>query len=98
MTTFPCYIVTVPAQRALQAIRATGATFDQVEISRSEFFQDLHPGRQLPEFVWLKVHGKAGRDDLGIAPNHRLVVSQRVLDLFEQLGMPDAVVKPFGTR
>jgi hypothetical protein len=98
LESFPCFIVTIPAQRALQAMRATGITFDHVETSLSEFFQDRYPGRELPEFVWLKVHGKAGRDDFGIAPDLRLVVSQRVLDLFERLGLSDADVEPFGTE
>ncbi|MGO8919866.1 MAG: hypothetical protein ACLQJR_28535 [Stellaceae bacterium] len=95
LRTFPCYIVTIPAQHALQAMGATGVTFDHVEISRSEFFKDRYPNRRLPDFVWLKVDGKAGRDDFGIAPNLRLVVSQRVLDLFERLGLSDALVEPF---
>jgi hypothetical protein len=98
LTSFPCYIVTIPAQRALSALGATGMTFDQVEVSRSGLFEDMHPGRQLPEFVWLKVNGKPGKDDFGMAPDHRLVVSQRVLELFKELGLGDADVEPFASK
>ncbi len=98
LESFPCFIVTIPAQRALQAMKATGVTFDRVEISKSDFFNEVNPNRELPEFVWLKVHGKAGRDDFGIAPDLRLVVSQQVLDLFERLGLSDADVEPFETN
>jgi hypothetical protein len=94
---FPCYIVTIPAQHALSTLGATGMKFDQAELSRSEFFKDMYPGRQLPEFVWLKVDGKPGKDDFGMAPDHRLVVSERVLDLFKELGLGDATFEPFGT-
>jgi hypothetical protein len=91
-----CFIVTLSAQRALEGMGATGIKFDSAETSKSELFKDLYPDRQLPEFVWLKVYGTAGKDDLGIAPDRRLVVSQRVLDLFDGLGLSDAVVEPFG--
>jgi hypothetical protein len=41
------------------------------------------------------VNGKAGRDDFGIAANYRLVISKRILDLLESLGIPFAVVEPY---
>jgi hypothetical protein len=96
LTTFSCYIVAVPARHALEGIKVSGIKFDYAETSPSEFFKDMYPGRQLPTFVWLKVYGRPGRDDFGIAPDHRLVVSERVLDLLKRLGLSYATMEPFG--
>ncbi|RWQ14524.1 hypothetical protein [Mesorhizobium sp.] len=94
VTTFPCYLVTEETQRALQNIGFSGATFAEAEVTTSEEFHEYQPGQELPPFVWLKVNGKAGRDDFGIAANYRLVISKRILDLLESLGIPFAVVEP----
>ena len=73
----------------------SGATFADVEVTTSEEFHEGQPGQELPPFVWLKVDGKAGRDDFGVAANYLLVISKRVLDLLESLGIPFAVVEPY---
>ncbi|TPM34485.1 hypothetical protein [Mesorhizobium sp. B2-3-5] len=56
---------------------------------------ELQPAVELPSFVWVKVGGKAGKDDFGIAQNLSLVVSARVLDLLENFGIPSAIVEPY---
>jgi hypothetical protein len=65
----------------------TGVSFDEVEVTTSDRFDEWHskPGTEtyrdkskLPKYVWLKVSGRAGIDDFGLA-NSRLVVSDRVL-------------------
>jgi hypothetical protein len=93
----PCYVVTEEAKRSIEAIGTTGAKFDEVEISTSEQFNDLYPDRRLPRFAWLQVEGKAGQDDFGIAPapDFRLVISQRILDLLRPLGIANALVEEF---
>lgn len=73
----------------------SGATFADAEVTTSEECQEDQPGLELPPFVWLKVNGKAGRDDFGIAIPFRLVISKRILDLLESLGIPFAVVEPY---
>lgn len=50
---------------------------------------------KLPPFVWLKVDGKAGHDDFGLAEDHRLVVSESVLDALRPLGISHALIEPF---
>ena len=95
LTSFPCFIVTEGAESKLQSIGATGIRFDKVEVTTSEEFQDFHPNRQLPKFVWLQVVGRPGRDDFGVAKNHRLVVSERALKVLEGLGISNALVTPF---
>ncbi|BCG79506.1 hypothetical protein [Mesorhizobium sp. 113-3-3] len=73
----------------------SGATFAEAEVTTSEECQEDQPGLQLRPFVWLKANGKAGRDDFGIATPFRLVISKRILDLLESLGIPFAVVEPY---
>jgi hypothetical protein len=81
------YIVTEEAKKELEAIRASGMRFDSVETSTSDLFDEIHPGERLPKFVWLKIVGRPGEDDFGMAPDQRLVVSERVLDLFKRLDL-----------
>jgi hypothetical protein len=89
------YVVTERIRDRLQAMGATGATFGEVEISTSGEYDDwqtLHPGRELPPFVWLQVKGVAGVDDFGytISNGTCLAVSERVLDIFIECGMKNA--------
>lgn len=96
ITSYPCFLVTGEMKRALLEIGFSGATFADVEITVSDNFRDLYSNDvKLPSFVWLKVNGHAGHDDFGIGRNHRLVVSERILDLLDGLGIPNADVAPF---
>jgi hypothetical protein len=95
LESLPSFIVTEGAKQQLQTIGATGARFDDVEVTTSDQFRQLYPNRQLPKFVWLRVEGQPGRDDLGTAPDGRLVASERALELLRKLGIANALVAPF---
>lgn len=98
IATFPCYLVTEEAKRALLDIGFSGATFADVTITISDNFREVYSDVKLPPFVWLKVIGRAGRDDFGIGRNFRLVISERVLDVLDELGIPNADIKPLDDR
>lgn len=98
ITTFPCFLVATEFKQALQKIGFSGANFAHAEITKSEDFLELQPHVELPQFVWLKVDGKAGHDDFGIAGDLRLVISKRVLDLLDRFGIPSATVEPCDGR
>ncbi|MER9891704.1 hypothetical protein NKJ40_06305 [Mesorhizobium sp. M0119] len=98
VTTFPCFLVVAEVKQALQNIGFSGANFAHAEITKSEDFLELQPDVELPQFVWLKVNGKAGHDDFGIAGDLRLVISKRVLDLLDRFGIPSATVEPYDGR
>lgn len=98
ITSFPCFLVTEEAAHALSKIGFTGATFAPVEVTTSEDFREQQPDVELPSFVWLKVNGKAGHDDFGIAKNLNLVLSERVFDVFDERGLPSATIKPFDVQ
>lgn len=83
LESFPCYIVTARLREGLESAGTSGCTFDDVEVSKSDTFEELYPGRELPTFYWLRVEGGAGADDFGIAADHRLVASERILDLIK---------------
>jgi len=95
LETFPVFVVTDEARQALEKIKASGVTFDTLHVSTDYLFDELQPEQQLPSFVWLKPEGKPGLDDFGVAPNLKLVVSERVLDLFRGLGIAHADIEPF---
>jgi hypothetical protein len=106
---FPCWIVTAPTIKKIQLAQLTGVSFDDVETTMSEQLRDISLNRQLPAFVWMKVHGTQGRDDFGVGKNFVistvtkpfdprsfiLVVSQRALDLLQQLGISHATCEEF---
>ncbi len=66
LESFPCFIITKDAKTKLQTIGAAGIRFDDVEITTSALFLGIYPNRKLPEFFWLQIEGKPGRDDFGI--------------------------------
>ncbi len=91
----PCFIVSERMASEIEKARLTGAGFDQVEVTVSEQFRELYPNRQLPKFVWLKIEGNPGQDDFGNAPDGRLVVSQRALEVLQTVGISHALVTGF---
>lgn len=96
LESFPAFIVTEQAADRLKESGFTGVSFDEAEITKSAQFDDLYPGRAIPRFVWLKVCGRAGHDDFGLAADGRLVVSRRALADLQQIGIANAIVEPFG--
>lgn len=95
LETVPCFIVTQKLADLIQAARATGAEFDHVEVSKSKQFEDFYPDRRLPQFVWLKVNGIAGKDDFGLSDRHRLVVSERILEILKSRPFSQCGVSPY---
>jgi hypothetical protein len=95
LRSFPCLVVTETAKKKLQSAGLTGITFDRVEVTTSEAYQELFPNQQLPKFVWLQIEGKPGKDDFGFAQNARLVISERALEVLRGLGISNALVTPF---
>jgi len=93
----PIFIGTQKLADAIIASGLTGVEFDIVEISKSELFNELHPDRKLPKFLWFKFIGTPGKDDFGIGSGLRLVVSQKALGLLRDHGFAHADVEPADT-
>ena len=79
----PCFIVSQRMAHEIEEAELTGASFDEVEVTTSDQFRELYPDRKLPEFLWLKIVGKAGVDDFGISADGRLVVSEMALRMVQ---------------
>ena len=83
LESFPAFIVTEDAMNKLVETGTTGARFADVVVTTTYPFRELHPDTKLPRFVWLQVVGRAGRDDFGLADNIRLVISDALIEPFE---------------
>ena len=92
---FPCYIITEQLKKKLEASEPLGCGFDNVEITKSEQFGILYPSREIPKFYWLRIHGKAGIDDLGISDDNMLVVSERILRLMSQFHLNNCDIEEY---
>ena len=95
LETFPCFFITQRLHIAIEAAHLTGYSIDSVYISRSELFNYLYPSRDLPGFVWLKVFGEACSDDFGVSADHRLVVSQRALDILSGFNLQNCDISNY---
>ncbi len=92
---FPCYLVTKGLASRIANCGMSGMRFDSVKVTRSAEFEELDPNRSLPEFIWLRPEGVAGRDDFGIGLDHRLVVSARALEQIRSGNPRGLIVEPF---
>lgn len=82
LETFPCYIVSAALRADIEAsVPPQFYEFDQLEVTKSELFMELHPKKELPRFFWLRVKGRAGLDDFGMTESSRLVVSDSAMNV-----------------
>ncbi len=79
------YIVTKELAQALESANPplTGFSVGEVEVTTESQFDELYGDRELPEFVWLKVEGEAGKNDFGLSLKNSIVVSDRVLEIIK---------------
>jgi len=89
--THGAYLVTARLAKALRESQLKGFEIREAEVTTSHKFAEWHevPGTetyieniQLPEFVWLKIEGRAGIDDFGLIDSpdfDPLIVSERAL-------------------
>jgi len=82
---FPCYLVTERLKKHIENASLAGVSFAPVELELSANFKELHPSKTVPDFVWLNIFGKAGRDDFAVASDGRLVVSEPALKLLKNM-------------
>lgn len=88
------YIGTEKLRQCLQALQppVTGIEFAEVEISgdEDEFERMERQGRPdsaLGNWYWFKITGRAGLDDLAVAPVGHLVISERVASIMLEKSM-----------
>ncbi len=95
LESFPCFIVSESLAQELEREHLSGFTLEDVEVTKSEQFEELYPGKALPKFFWLQVTGSAAQDDFGIAEDHRLVVSEGALNTLRKGKIEEADIEEF---
>jgi hypothetical protein len=86
LETFPCFIVTERLAAAIESSELTGVQLGSVDITKSELFEELNPGLDLPGFRRLYVAGVANAD-FTLDGQHRLRVSDTALALLQQFSL-----------
>jgi len=81
LESYPCYIGTRRLADALTEGQFEGLSFHALSVSVDPEFEDVTRIDELPTFLWMKVVGSAGRDDVGLSETGRLVVCQTALDV-----------------
>jgi hypothetical protein len=92
---FPCFILIPELAEAIVRAELTGAGIAPVKVTPSGIFEDLNPGRKLPEFRWLKLAGMPGRDDMAADEKGNLVVSERALRILKRFQLKHCEVAPW---
>jgi len=92
---FPCFIVTENLKEAIFNFRLKGAEFENVIVSTSYEFKQMHPKTILPRFSWMKIFGKVGKDDFGISDNFKLVISEKAYNLLTHFNISAADIKDY---
>ncbi|MDC1143206.1 hypothetical protein OAU50_08960, partial [Planctomycetota bacterium] len=92
LETFPCYIVSLSLLERIWDATLTGVNFTNVQVFKSETFNEMYPNKDLPEFFWMTVEGKPGVDDFGVYES-TLIASQRALDVLSEAKIPNCEFK-----
>jgi len=92
LESYPVFVLTRVMGERLRKAGLRGFTLREVDVSRSEVFEELHPQRELPAFEWLDVDGSPGGDDLGLDPQARLVASSRAMGVLRTGSLEQCLV------
>jgi hypothetical protein len=95
ITSFPCYLVTERLKHALEYGVATGVSFRDAEVTKSDTFMELYRARELPRFWWTIFEGKPGVDDFASGPNGRPLVSHRVMPILRRFNLASCLIEEY---
>lgn len=90
---FPCFLVTSALAEALERAGLAGFSINEAKVSVSPGFEDLYPGRTLPEFRWLKITGEERDADFRLTPDFRLEVSSLALEVLRRFNIAHAEIE-----
>lgn len=82
---FPCYIVSDDLKNRIESKELTGYELADVYVSKERSLAERAPDKELPKFHWLKITGTPGEDDFGKTDMARLVISDTVLELLQEV-------------
>ncbi len=79
----PCFLISPAAAEALRATGVGGFDVAPAEVTVADDVAHVVDPR-VTTFGWLKPNGQAGVDDIGVAPDASLVVSDRALEVLRR--------------
>lgn len=98
----PCFIVTEKLMERIKESKLSGCKFEKIEISLSDEFNEMYPGRKIPNFVRIiptgniKIENNTYTDwtgeDFNLSDKLYLVVSQKALDIIKDFNMDNCDV------
>lgn len=92
---FPCFLVSEPLAVRLTAAGLGAFQLKDVAVTLTLGAEELLSDTAFPNFCWLDVSGKAGRDDVGTTPTGLLVVSDQALAVLREFNINNCDVEPF---
>ena len=104
MEIYPCFIVTSILLDALAVSALSGFEIDTVDVSLDKqllMFPDMAASWPIPKLYWLKITGKAGKDDFGLSPADApvmLIVSGHSLNLLQSFHLESCEVSEYVPR
>jgi len=75
---FPCQFVTEKLMQLLTNAGLSGISFESIKVTEGDQFQELSPGRALPNLWRLLVGTPAGEGEIGVTHDMQLVVSDEM--------------------
>lgn len=90
LETFPCFLVSERLRKLIEESNLCGISFDNAKISYSESFLEIEYNKKVPDFIWMKIHGKEDIDDFWLTEKHQLAVSEKafcILSKFNLVGV-----------
>lgn len=95
LETYPCFVVTQRLGDLLAASDLTGYRLDDVIVSTTDQFPELHPG-PLPVFHRLRVTGTPHTDDMWLDDRASLHVDDAALTVLRRARLAHAVIETVG--
>ncbi len=92
LESFPCFLLRKDAADAWVASGVNGFDLDIVSVGKSAVFEDLYPGRDLPQFYWLKPKGLPTIDDVALSEKNVLVLSKKAIEALRPFGLDNAEI------
>ncbi len=93
LTSFPCFIVSDRLAREIASSNLNGYELAQVDITKSDEFEELYPNAKLPKFKWFQITGSVNKNDFAINEKLRLVVSNSAFEVLNRFNIKHCEVE-----
>ena len=93
MKTSPVFYVTEKLKQGLESAKFSGVShFENIEVTKSENFEELYPEKELPSFFLFKINGEAKQDDFGVEVG-KLIVSAKALEFLKGFNLSETEIE-----